>query len=188
MRGGSAHMPERTTASVTVVGSLNLDLVVRVPRLPHAGETLLAGGHRRTLGGKGANQAVAAARHGVDVSMIGCVGDDSDGRELTDALGAEGVDTSEIHARTGVPTGVAHIAVGSDGANSIIVVPGANGTLEPADVWRSLDRLTRSDVVLIQLEIPLEAAAAAAAATRSDALVVLNPAPRGTCRQSSWRT
>jgi ribokinase len=83
-------MPKPATPSVTVVGSLNLDLVVRVPRLPHAGETLLAGDYRRTLGGKGANQAVAAAHHGVDVSMIGCVGDDSDGRQLTHALGAEG--------------------------------------------------------------------------------------------------
>jgi ribokinase len=161
--------------TVVVVGSLNLDLVARVPRLPRAGETLLADSYRRTLGGKGANQAVAAARHGVAVTMIGCVGDDGDGAELTAALAAEGVDVGGVLAAPRAPSGVAHIAVDAGGDNTIIVVPGANGVLEPAAVRRALDRLPQADVILIQLEIPL--ASVAAAAATDGPLVVLNPAP-----------
>jgi ribokinase len=166
-------MPE--PARVSVVGSLNLDLVARVSRLPRDGETLLARGYDRALGGKGANQAISAARHGVTVAMIGCVGDDPDGSRLTAALAAQGVDVSGVRVRTDAPAGVAHVAVDADGANSIVVVPGANGLLGPGDVRRELDRLPPADVVLIQLEIPLDAVIAAAATT--GARIVLNPAP-----------
>jgi ribokinase len=166
-------MPE--LARLAVVGSLNLDLVARVPRLPRDGETLLAHGYDRALGGKGANQAVSAARHGVATAMVGCVGDDPDGRRLTDALAAEGIDVTGVRVRTDAPTGVAHIAVDATGANNIIVAPGANALLGPDDVRRELDRLPPADIVLIQLEIALHAAIAATAST--DARILLNPAP-----------
>ncbi len=162
-------------SGVIVVGSLNLDLVAEVVRLPRRGETLLAGGNSRALGGKGANQAVSAVRHGVDVAMVGCVGADSDGRRLTDALAAEGIDVSGIRVRDDAPTGTAHITVDPEGANTIVVIPGANGMLTAADVDRQLGRLPAPDVVLMQLEIPLEAVMEAVAGT--EAQVVLNPAP-----------
>jgi ribokinase len=165
-------MPER--ALVAVVGSLNLDLVARVPRLPRPGETLLADGYGHALGGKGANQAVSAARHDVSVAMVGCVGDDPDGARLTAALAGEGVDVTGVRARAGARTGVAQIAVEPSGTNTIIVAQGANGMLRPEDVLQELDRLPAADVVLIQLEIPLDAVAAAAATA---ARIVLNPAP-----------
>jgi ribokinase len=161
-------------ARLVVVGSLNLDLVARVPRLPRPGETLLADGYGHALGGKGANQAVSAARHDVSVAMVGCVGDDPDGARLTAALAREDVDVTGVRARTGAQTGFAQIAVEPSGTNTIIVAQGANGLLRPEDVLRALDRLPAPDVVLIQLEIPLDAVAAAAA---SPALIVLNPAP-----------
>ena len=134
-------MPE--PARLAVVGSLNLDLVTRVARLPGPGETLLADGYRQSLGGKGANQAVSAVRHGVDVAMIACVGDDPDGDRLTGALADEGVDVTGVSRRTDVPTGVAHIAVDPQGANTIVVAQGANGELARAQVLEALDRLPR---------------------------------------------
>jgi ribokinase len=167
-------MPE-PPARLAVVGSLNLDLVTRVARLPGPGETLLADGYRQSLGGKGANQAVSAARHGVDVAMIGCVGDDAEGARLIDALAGEGVHVTAVSRRTDMPTGVAHIAVDAQGANTIVVAQGANGELAREEVLEALDRLPAQDVVLIQLEIPLEAVAAAAAT--EGALIILNPAP-----------
>ena len=151
--------------SVVVVGSLNLDLVAEVARLPRRGETLLADGQSRALGGKGANQAVSAARHGVGVAMVGCVGADPDGRRLTDALAAEGIDVSGVRARDDAATGVAHIAVDREGTNTILVLPGANATLTAGDVQRELGRLGAPDVILVQLEIPLDAVIAAAAGT-----------------------
>jgi ribokinase len=162
-------------SGVIVVGSLNLDLVAEVARLPRRGETLLADGHSRALGGKGANQAVSAVRHGVGVAMVGCVGADPDGRRLTDALAGEGIDVSGVRVRDDVPTGTAHITVDPEGANTIVVIPGANGMLTAADVHLQLGRLPAPDVVLVQLEIPLDAVMEAVAATA--ARVVLNPAP-----------
>jgi ribokinase len=161
--------------SVVVVGSLNLDLVAEVAHLPARGETLLASGHGRSLGGKGANQAVSAVRHGVDVAMIGCVGADAEGRALTGALAAEGIEVSGIAIRDDVATGVAHITVDPEGANTVVVVPGANGMLGAADVRDELGRIPAAEVVLVQLEIPLDAVLAAVAT--STARVVLNPAP-----------
>ena len=162
-------------SGVIVVGSLNLDLVAEVPRLPRRGETLLADGHSRALGGKGANQAVSAVRHGVGVAMVGCVGADPEGRRLTDALVNEGIDVSGIRVRDDVPTGTAHITVDAEAANTIVVIPAANGMLTAGDVQRELGRLPAPDVVLMQLEIPLDAVMEAVAGTAAQ--VVLNPAP-----------
>ena len=168
-------MPMIESPSVVVVGSLNLDLVAEVARLPSRGETLLADGQSRALGGKGANQAVSAARHGVGVAMVGCVGADLDGRRLTDALADEGIDVSGVRARDETATSTAHITVDRDGANTIVVLPGANATLSAGDVRDELAGLGAPDVILVQLEIPLDAVTAAAAGTASR--VILNPAP-----------
>src|ERR1700729_1227885 len=110
----------------TVLGSLNMDISVTVPRLPGPGATVLGSAAQFTPGGKGANQAVAAARLGAEVRMVGCVGDDDFGRRLLVALRDEAVDTSTVRVVTGVPTGLAMIAVDEAGENLIIVAPGAN--------------------------------------------------------------
>ena len=111
---------------VTVLGSLNMDISVTVPRLPAPGATVLGSAARFTPGGKGANQAVAAARLGADVRMVGCVGDDDFGRRLLAALHEETVDAKTVRVITGVPTGLAMIAVDEAGENLIVVAPGAN--------------------------------------------------------------
>ena len=171
-------MSDGAPPRLVVVGSLNLDRVSEVVALPQPGETVLAVRSSSSLGGKGANQAVCAARHGVAVAMVGCVGDDRDGAELVSSLAAEGVDTSGIRVRAGCPTGAAQVTVAADGANCIVVAAGANGELTPADVRSALSRLRPGDVVLIQLEIPIGAAiAAAGAGAAAGARVILNPAP-----------
>jgi ribokinase len=161
--------------AVAVVGSLNLDLVVRVPRLPGPGETVSGGDVFRNPGGKGANQAVAAARLGREVAMVGCVGDDPAGGELLASLRADGVDTAHVRVAGGVPSGAAFIAVSQDGENQIVVSPGSNARLTPEDVRAAGAALRAAAVTLIQLEIPLEAVAAAA--RTAGGRVVLNPAP-----------
>jgi ribokinase len=160
---------------VAVVGSLNLDLVVRVPRLPGPGETVTGDDLFRNPGGKGANQAVAAARLGRRVAMVGCVGDDDAGRELLGSLEAGAVDTSRVRVVAGVPSGTALITVGEDGENQIVVSPGANARLAPDDVAAAGAALGGAAVTLLQLEVPLEAVTAAARAAGGK--VVLNPAP-----------
>ena len=167
--------PNEEGGSVAVVGSLNLDLVVRVPQLPGPGETVSGDDVFRNPGGKGGNQAVAAVRLGRPVSVVACVGRDDAGRSLVEALRADGVDTEHIRIDGSVPTGAAFIAVGPDGENQIIVSPGANRRLTPDDVHAGRDLLERASVTLLQLEIPLEVVAAAARAARGS--VVLNPAP-----------
>ena len=119
---------------VTVLGSLNMDISVTVPRLPGPGATVLGSAARFTPGGKGANQAVAAARLGAEVRMVGCVGDDEFGRRLLAALQAETVDVDGIRVVTGVPTGLAMIAVDGAGENLITVAPGANRQAGPPEV------------------------------------------------------
>src|SRR6266508_3787030 len=114
------------TGRVVVVGSANVDHVIRVRHLPRPGESVLADGYQRHLGGKGANQAVAAARVGADVAFIGAVGDDEAGTASLAALDAEGVDTSHVRCIPGAPTGVAFIAVDAGGENQITVAAGAN--------------------------------------------------------------
>jgi ribokinase len=167
---GSAAAPE-----VAVVGSLNLDLVVRVARLPGPGETVSGDDVFRNPGGKGANQAVAAARLGRGVAMVGCVGDDDAGRELLGSLEGDAVDTSRVRVVAGVPSGTAFITVGQDGENQIVVSPGANARLTPDDIGAAGAALREAAVTLLQLEVPLEAVAAAARA--AGGRVVLNPAP-----------
>ena len=158
-----------------MVGSANLDLVVEVAAVPVAGQTVLGGDLARIPGGKGANQAVAAARLGRRVAMVGRVGDDEAGAVLRSALAAAGVDVAHLRTAPGAPSGVALIAVAADGDNAIVVSPGANGRVGPGDVISASDVLTRARVTLLQLEIPLDAVVAAAAA--SAGTVVLNPAP-----------
>jgi len=161
--------------SIVVVGSLNLDVVMRVERLPHRGETVLADDHWRNPGGKGANQAAAAAKLGQSVAMVGRVGRDEAGFELRHSLEGHGVDVSHVTIDDAAPTGVATIAVDHDGENSIIVGSGANGRVSPEDVRDASTLLAAAAVVLIQLEIPLDSVLAAAQA--ASGVVILNPAP-----------
>jgi ribokinase len=165
------------SAPIFVVGSLNMDFVARVHRLPVPGETVLGGDFLTICGGKGANQACAAARLGGSVRMIGRVGEDVFGVQLRDSLEASGVDVRAIHKTNGIPTGVALIFVDAAGQNEIVVAPGANGVLTPADVETALSNAT-GGYLLMQLETPLETVMAAARAARSRGLtVILDPAP-----------
>ncbi len=159
---------------IAVVGSANLDLVVRVDGVPLVGETVLGGDLARVPGGKGANQAVAAARLGRSVAMVGRVGDDDAGSLLRASLVAEGVDTTFLLDTEAVPSGIAMIAVQSDGDNSIVVSPGANARLTAADVANATV-VAEAQVVLVQAEIPIEAVLEAARTAHGT--VVWNPAP-----------
>ncbi|QTF93086.1 PfkB family carbohydrate kinase, partial [Halomonas sp. BM-2019] len=123
-------------ADVVVVGSLNMDLVVRTPRHPGPGETLTGHDLTTTPGGKGANQAVAAARLGAATAMIGCVGDDDHGRTLLDGLAREGIHHRQVGRSRTRPTGVAMIQVDDASENRIVVIPGSNAELAPADIER----------------------------------------------------
>jgi ribokinase len=161
---------------VVVVGSINVDLVVAADRLPRPGETVIGAGFARHLGGKGANQAVAAARAGATVTMVGAVGEDADGDESLAALEAEGIDVSRIR-RVDAPTGVAIIAVAPDGDNQIVVAPGANALLSTDDASLP-DLLSGPGVMLTCLEIPMPAVmASVAAAARIGMKAIVNPAP-----------
>lgn len=159
---------------ILVFGSLNMDLVAQVPRLPQAGETLLGNGFATVPGGKGANQAVAAARLGVPTTMVGRVGNDSFGPLLCDSLRAAGVNTDLVAADHG-PSGVALITVDGAGENQIVVVPGANGHVNISDVDR-LPLTAESSILLMQFEIPLMTVQAVAERA-SDHLVIVDPAP-----------
>lgn len=166
------------SGNVVVVGSLNMDLVVRTPRLPKPGETVVAHGFARFPGGKGANQAVAAARMGAHVVMVGRVGRDPFGAAMRDVLAAEGIDLSWLQETEGVETGVASIWVDDQGANSIAIAPGANGRLTPADIEAASELFRQAAVVLVQIEIPPETVEAVlAVAGRSGTPVILDPAP-----------
>lgn len=163
---------------VVVVGSLNMDAVASVDRLPGAGETVLAGGFDWVPGGKGANQAVAAARQGAAVAMVGRVGADDNGRLLRARLAADGVDVAAVSADPGPPTGLALIAVDPAGANTIVVFPGANGTLGPEDVDAAAALIEGAAVVVCQLEIPRPAVVRAFELARAAGrITILNPSP-----------
>jgi ribokinase len=164
-------------ARVTVVGSINMDLVVSTERLPGPGETIFGTDFQRFGGGKGANQALAAARMGATVTLIGKVGTDEAGRALVGDLLRAGVEIGRI-GRTEGPTGTAVITVDARGTNTIVVVPAANATLSPDDVAAARDVIAGSDAVLLQLEVPIETVVAAASVAReAGAAVFLNPSP-----------
>lgn len=165
-------------AEIVVVGSANLDLVVEVASIPVPGETVIGGDLRRIPGGKGANQAVAAARLGRSVALVGRVGDDESGTICRAALTEAGVATDYVLTTPNTPGGVALIAVADDGDNAIVVSPGANHRLTPDDIAAASALLAAAKVVLVQLEIPLETVAAVVEHSR--AKVILNPAPAQT--------
>lgn len=163
-------------ARVVVVGSINTDLVVRTPRLPSPGETVLGGDLLTVGGGKGANQAVAAARLGAVTTLIGRVGADPYGQQALRRLAADGVDCAGVRTDPFAPSGVALVLVDDGGENMIAVAPGANTRLTPADVEAAT--LAAGGVLLLQLEIPLDVVRHAAGQARRACLrVVLNPAP-----------
>jgi ribokinase len=163
--------------AIVVVGSINLDLVVSADRIPHAGETIIGTGFNSFHGGKGANQAVAAAKLGHPVFMIGNVGEDAFGPQLRAALAESGVDTSCVATVPG-PSGVALITIGEHGENNIVVVPGANGLLTPEQLEKALPILQRAAFVLAQLEIPFETVEYLAVLTeRLGVPWMLDPAP-----------
>jgi ribokinase len=166
------------TARVTIVGSLNMDLIARVPRIPEPGETIIGGDFHTAPGGKGANQAVAAARLGAQVSMVGRVGCDAFAESLLNNLTAAGVDHSYVIQDPEAATGVALIAVEDAGQNSIVVVSGANMRLSPADVDGAEATIASADALLLQLESPLGTVIRAAEVAHSHGvIVILNPAP-----------
>jgi ribokinase len=164
--------------SVVVMGSINMDLVVRVARLPRPGDTVLGDRLLTIPGGKGANQAVAAARLGAPVRMVGRVGSDAFGAQLVDGLRADGVDVSGVAIDTTEPTGAALIVVEQGGENTVTVAPGANSKVGREDLARLRSELREGDVLVVQLEVPLEAVLGAIeAAHKLRARVVLNAAP-----------
>ncbi|WP_420880850.1 ribokinase [Rhodococcus sp. (in: high G+C Gram-positive bacteria)] len=173
------HVPDRASPEaspeVVVVGSVNVDTVIRVSRLPAPGETVLGTGATEHVGGKGANQAVAAARLGRRVAFVGAVGDDADGGTVREALAAEGIDLVGLGKRPGARTGAAVVQVDTSGENCITVLAGANGDLDAAAVRTVADDLRRALVTVVQLEIPDDAVAAAIAL--AGGTVVLNPSP-----------
>jgi ribokinase len=164
--------------NIVVAGSLNMDLVVYAPRQPRIGETILGERFRINPGGKGANQAVAAVRLGAAVTMIGKVGDDQFGADLLANLESNGVRTEPIQRDQNTPTGVALITIDSDGDNSIIVVPGSNMNLSRQDIEQVQVVLSTADILLLQLEIPIDTSLYAAQIAKSHgAKIILNPSP-----------
>jgi ribokinase len=162
---------------VAVVGSCNVDFTARVRRLPRRGETVIGHGFTMVPGGKGENQAVAAARQGAATAIVGCIGTDLLGDHVHAALTAEGVDTDGLH-RTDVPTGIAQITVDDAGDNAIVVAPLANHALTPELVDAAAGTIGAAAVVLVQLEIPLPSVRRALEAGRAGgATMILNPAP-----------
>ena len=160
---------------IVVIGSINLDLIATVERLPSPGETVPGNSFATAPGGKGANQALAARRAGADVRMIGAIGNDAFADEAVALLHDAGIDLSGVR-KTSFPTGIAMILVGEGGENVIAVVPGSNGTLSAADVKAS--GIKRGDHVLAQLEIPLDAVSEVLTAARAaGAVTILNTAP-----------
>jgi len=163
---------------LVVVGSLNMDLVMRLPRVPAGGETLMGHTFSTLPGGKGANQAVACARMGGKVVMVGQVGEDSYGQSLCAGLAADGIDTAPVRRHPQAATGVAMILVEDTGQNRIILAAGANGALAPADLDPLAAVIQGAALLITQLEVPLPVVARAVALARQAGVpVLLNPAP-----------
>lgn len=162
---------------IAVIGSLNMDIVVEADRSPQLGETILGKEAHFIPGGKGANQAVATARLGAKTTMVGTVGKDGFGTTLLEALATDGIETGTVKIVEGVATGMASILVAQKD-NHIVVVPGANAHCLPEDIEQLEEEISQADIVLLQLEIPLETVCAAAEiAKRKGKTVILNPAP-----------
>lgn len=178
---------------IVVVGSINLDLVVGSDRIPHVGETIIGSTFNTFYGGKGANQAVAVAKLGYPVSMVGNVGSDAFGAQLRNGLEAVGVDTTYVNTVEG-PSGIALITTGVRGENSIVVVPGANNHLTPEMLEKAIPILDRAGFILAQLEIPLETVEYLSKfAVARDIPLMLDPAPArnlsdNLLRSVSWIT
>ena len=174
------------SAKVVVIGSLNMDLVTRAPRLPRGGETLIGESFATVSGGKGANQAVAAARLGAQVSMVGCVGSDAYGEALRGALLAEQIDCQAVSIVDG-SSGVALIVVDDNSQNAIVIVAGANGALTPAVIGCFDSVLQAADVIICQLEVPDAAVGHALKRGRElGKIVILNPAPASQPLPADW--
>jgi len=164
--------------NILVVGSSNTDMVIRVPHIPGPGETILGGEFTLAPGGKGANQAVAAARAGGHVTFVARVGDDVFGERALANFEADGIDTRFVFRTPGAPSGIALINVDGRGENSISVASGANACLSAGDIERADEAFAAADIVLLQLESPMETVRAAAIRARDrGAPVILNPAP-----------
>lgn len=167
-----------STQSILVVGSSNTDMVIRTEHLPAPGETVIGGTFLMNPGGKGANQAVAAARLGGRIAFICKTGDDLFGRQTRALFNEEGIDTAHLFTDPQRPSGVALITVDAQAENCIVVAPGANAGLSPADIRLSAEAFDAAALVLLQLEIPMETVEEAAfAAHAKGKTVVLNPAP-----------
>jgi len=163
---------------IAVVGSLNMDLIIESPRLPRPGETVIASDSQQSPGGKGGNQSVAAARLGATVSHIGRLGDDSFGDLLADNLKAEKIDIQAVQRTEQTPSGLAVVMVDLQGHNSIMVVPGANSLLTPDDIEKHAEVIRNADLLLVQLEVPIEAVLKAIEiAKEASTRLILDPAP-----------
>lgn len=178
----SAAPPPR----IVVLGSLNMDIVLRVPHAPAAGETLLGHSIAHIPGGKGANQAVSCAREGGRVGMIGCVGNDAHGQALRDALGRDGIDTAALRTSPGEPTGTALILVEDGGQNRIVMIPGANAQAE-IDAAALRQQLQGAAFLVTQFEIPMDQVARAiSVAHEAGCKVLLNPSPVQPIAEPLW--
>lgn len=165
-------------AEILVIGSLNMDLVVQTSRLPQAGETLAGSEFHMIPGGKGANQAVAASRSGADTHLIGCVGEDAFGELMLESLRIANVDVKGVSQLSSISTGTATIIVEGDGENRIIIIPGANGKVTYDLVEQKWDQIARSDMVILQHEIPLTTIHRIIKNCQQKQIpVLLNPAP-----------
>jgi ribokinase len=163
---------------IVVIGSCNTDMVIATARLPKPGETILGGNFKMFSGGKGANQAVAAARLGGNVSFIANIGDDLFGKQLVEQYKKEGIDTRYIFSDVSLPTGVALITVDQNGENCIAIASGANAALHPGNIEKAIDVIESADILLMQLEIPMKTVEyAAKLAYKKGIKVILNPAP-----------
>lgn len=163
---------------IVVVGSLNMDLVVSTEKIPRPGETVMGRGFKQVPGGKGGNQAAAAAKLGGSVRMIGCVGEDDMGRFLKMSLRGDGVDVAAVCEKTGAATGIAAIAVEDSGNNSITVAPGANYVLAAEDIENNRELIAEGAILLVQLETRIEVVETALRlAKEAGKITILNPAP-----------
>ena len=163
---------------ILVIGSLNIYMVMKVDHMPTVGETILCDGMKLVAGGKGANQACAAGRLGTDVTMLGAIGNDSHGEMQRDSLQRSGVDVSGLITKERVSTGTAFITVNKEGNNSIVVVQGANAQFTPEDIEAHRDLLEECEIVILQLEIPMDTVLYAVKLARTlGKTVILDPAP-----------